>query len=125
MIGDYMSTSFVGGVAFPAFEVAAQPSTGNDCAAAPLTVRRLAVHDRRRFGAVTLSGRRVEAYLARLGVDAPPTVDAEGLRALQRAHLRRIPFENLDIHIGVPIVLDIDRIVDKLTVGHRGGYCTS
>jgi len=65
-----------------------------------------------------------EAYLRRLGFPAGvegPT--AATLRALHLAHLRRIPFENLDIHLGVPITLDVDRVIDKLTARHRGGFC--
>jgi N-hydroxyarylamine O-acetyltransferase len=45
------------------------------------------------------------------------------LRTLQVAHLRRVPFENLDIHLGVPIDLDPDALVDKVTTRHRGGFC--
>ena len=36
MVGDYFSTSFVGGPAFPAFEVASAPGSGGaDCFTAP------------------------------------------------------------------------------------------
>ena len=64
------------------------------------------------------------AYLRRLGFPAgigEPT--AEVLRPLQVAHLRRIPFENLDIHLGVPIDLDAGSLLQKLTARHRGGFC--
>jgi N-hydroxyarylamine O-acetyltransferase len=72
---------------------------------------------------VTLDAGRVDKYLARLGFDAAPGCDAAGLIALHRAHLRAVPFENLDIHLGVPIVLDTIRLVDKLVVARRGGFC--
>ena len=39
------------------------------------------------------------------------------------AHLRRVPFENLGIHLGEPIVLDEEAIVTKLVDRRRGGFC--
>ena len=65
----------------------------------------------------------VDAYLARLGfVDRPPP-DPATLEALHRAHLRRVPFENLDIHIGRSITIDVDQFVTKIAVARRGGFC--
>jgi N-hydroxyarylamine O-acetyltransferase len=69
-----------------------------------------------------MSGMDVAGYLARLGVDRPAAPDPAGLRTLQEAHLRSVPFENLSIHLGEPIVLRPDRLVAKL-VGGRGGFC--
>lgn len=40
-----------------------------------------------------------------------------------RAHVLAIPFENLDIHLGREIHIDLDSIVTKLVDGGRGGYC--
>src|SRR5262249_47789047 len=34
-----------------------------------------------------------------------------------------IPFENLDVLLGLPIRLELDAIVDKLVHRRRGGYC--
>lgn len=62
-------------------------------------------------------------YLRRLGFDEVPAADVEGLRALHLAHLRTVPFENLDIHLGRPIVLSGDAITAKLLERRRGGYC--
>jgi N-hydroxyarylamine O-acetyltransferase len=73
---------------------------------------------------VNLGPGRRDAYLHRLGFPAgigDPT--AEVLGHLQVAHLDRIPFENLDIHLGVPVVLDGDALARKLTERHRGGFC--
>jgi arylamine N-acetyltransferase len=63
------------------------------------------------------------AYLERLGVggDLDPTL--ETLRRLQRAHLMRVPFENLDIHLGVPIVPDARGSAEKIALRSRGGFC--
>lgn len=63
------------------------------------------------------------AYLERLGLAAPGAADEAGLRTLHRAHLERVPFENLDIHLGVPITLDSDAFVDKVALRSRGGFC--
>jgi N-hydroxyarylamine O-acetyltransferase len=65
----------------------------------------------------------IRTYLGRIGVAESPGLDAEGLRRLQVAHLTSVPFENLDIHLGVPIVLDADALVDKIAVRRRGGFC--
>lgn len=63
----------------------------------------------------------LSAYLARLGLEAePPGVAA--LTRLHLAHLERVPFENLDIQMGVPIHLDEPRLLAKLLSG-RGGFC--
>jgi len=66
---------------------------------------------------------RRDAYLRRIGFHDTPTADLNTLRALQRAHLLTVPFENLDIHLGRPIVLDIDAIIAKVVDGRRGGFC--
>lgn len=39
------------------------------------------------------------------------------------AHLYAVPFENLDIHAGVPIILDQERILEKVVEHRRGGFC--
>jgi N-hydroxyarylamine O-acetyltransferase len=45
------------------------------------------------------------------------------LRALQVAHLLTVPFENLSIHAGQPIVLDDDALFTKIVGNRRGGFC--
>lgn len=65
----------------------------------------------------------IEAYLARIGHEGPvaPTIDT--LRALQRAHLDAIAFENLDVILGRDITLDLASLQTKLVRSGRGGYC--
>jgi N-hydroxyarylamine O-acetyltransferase len=72
-----------------------------------------------------LSGpeRTIAAYLRRIDAVRPPEANLASLAALQIAHLRHVPFENLDIQRGVPIVLDLESILDKVVTRARGGYC--
>ena len=63
------------------------------------------------------------AYLDRIGYrgDFAPTV--EKLRALHLAHLRTVPFENLDVGLGRPIGLDEGALFEKIVRRRRGGFC--
>lgn len=65
----------------------------------------------------------VEAYLERVAYHERPQVDLATLRALHRAHLLAIPFENLDIVRGVPFGIEEAEIIDKLVTRRRGGFC--
>ncbi|MCY0927101.1 arylamine N-acetyltransferase [Streptomyces sp. H27-H1] len=62
------------------------------------------------------------AYLRRLGIEEPGAPSAEGLFALQRAHLERIPYENVDIQLGRAAGIDPELSVRRFGAG-RGGYC--
>jgi len=66
---------------------------------------------------------QIRAYLERIGYHDTPAVDLVTLRALQRNHLLTVPFENLDIHLGRLITLDVDAIVNKVVDERRGGFC--
>ncbi|MFC8224322.1 arylamine N-acetyltransferase [Streptomyces sp. NPDC057287] len=66
---------------------------------------------------------RVDAYLQRIGAARPVRADAEALRELQLRHLATVPFENLSIHLGQDIVLEEERLVDKIVTDRRGGFC--
>ena len=65
----------------------------------------------------------VEAYLKRINYHGPLDRTPETLRALQVAHLRAVPFENLSIHNGEPIVLDEGALFTKIVERKRGGFC--
>jgi N-hydroxyarylamine O-acetyltransferase len=65
----------------------------------------------------------VEAYLRRIDYHGPLTPGIESLRALHRAHLFTVPFENLDIHLGRKITCDEARILHKIVNERRGGFC--
>lgn len=64
-----------------------------------------------------------EAYLERIGYRGPTRPTANVLRRLHRMHLLSIPFENLDIHLGRPIILSEAAFYDKIIKCHRGGFC--
>jgi len=65
----------------------------------------------------------VSAYLRRIDYHGSAEPTAETLRALHEAHLLSVPFENLDIVLGRPIVLDPDVVFRKIVERRRGGYC--
>jgi N-hydroxyarylamine O-acetyltransferase len=62
-------------------------------------------------------------YLSRLGVEPPPAPDAAALARLHEAHLLAVPFENLSIHWGEPIALDVPALFEKIVGRRRGGGC--
>lgn len=70
-----------------------------------------------------LTPTRVDAYLERIGAARPARADVAALRELQLRHLTAVPFENLSIHLGQDIVLEEERLVDKVVSDHRGGFC--
>jgi N-hydroxyarylamine O-acetyltransferase len=63
------------------------------------------------------------AYFERIGVEPPASIDGEALRTLHRAHQLTVPFENLSIHLGEPILLGEADLVDKVVRRRRGGFC--
>jgi N-hydroxyarylamine O-acetyltransferase len=65
----------------------------------------------------------VGEYLDRIGLAAEPEPTLDWLAAAQAAHLTAVPFENLDIHLGTPITLDEDLLLDKVVRRRRGGFC--
>jgi len=60
----------------------------------------------------------VNEYLQRVGL-----TELVELPELMRAHLYHIPFENLSVLAGQPILLDPDSLWKKLVTDRRGGYC--
>jgi N-hydroxyarylamine O-acetyltransferase len=65
----------------------------------------------------------VRAYLDRIGAQPPGVLDEATLRALHRAHLMTVPFENLSIHLNEPISLEEADLIGKIVVRRRGGFC--
>ncbi len=71
----------------------------------------------------SLDADRLDAYLNRIGLRERPSPGREALDAIVAAHLRRIPFENIDVLLGRPIDIALDAVFDKLVTRERGGYC--
>ena len=65
----------------------------------------------------------IPAYLQRIRYHGSLKPTWETLQGLQLAHLCSVPFENLDISLGRPILLDEQRIFHKLVSRKRGGFC--
>lgn len=66
---------------------------------------------------------KLQDYLQRIeyGGDIQPSPDV--LATLLRCHVLTIPFENLDIQIGVPVTNNIESAFDKIVRRERGGWC--
>ena len=64
-----------------------------------------------------------QAYLQRINYTGSLEPTARTLRGLQLAHLLAVPFENLGIHSGEPIILEDKALFDKIVVRRRGGFC--
>jgi N-hydroxyarylamine O-acetyltransferase len=69
-----------------------------------------------------------QAYLERIYF--PPELDlgaqqptASLLGVLHQAHLLAVPFENLSIHYGQPIILEDATLYEKIVRRRRGGFC--
>lgn len=65
----------------------------------------------------------LDAYLARIDYSGGRTPTAAVLDAIHFAHATTVPFENLDIFLGLPIRIDMASIQAKLVQARRGGYC--
>jgi N-hydroxyarylamine O-acetyltransferase len=64
-----------------------------------------------------------QSYFRRLGLADVGRPDLAWLTRVHEQHLLKVPFENLDIGRGVPIVLDEERILRKIVEERRGGFC--
>jgi N-hydroxyarylamine O-acetyltransferase len=62
-------------------------------------------------------------YLARIGFVGEANADLVTLKAMMRAQLFSVPFENLDVQAGKIISLVPEDIVEKIVYQRRGGYC--
>lgn len=65
----------------------------------------------------------LDAYFRRVHWIGERVPTLATLAGLLRAHMRHIPFENLDVLLGNGVRLDFDALQDKLIRARRGGYC--
>jgi N-hydroxyarylamine O-acetyltransferase len=64
----------------------------------------------------------LDGYLGRVGYDGPLVPTAGVLADLHLAHATHVPFENVDVLLGVTPRLDLDSLQAKLARSRRGGY---
>jgi N-hydroxyarylamine O-acetyltransferase len=70
------------------------------------------------------SATQLEATLARLGLSSVrPAPTLENLDRLIVAALHHLPFENLDVLLDKPILIEPEAVFAKVVEGQRGGYC--
>ncbi|MEJ7599406.1 MAG: arylamine N-acetyltransferase [Kofleriaceae bacterium] len=65
----------------------------------------------------------LDAYFARIGYTGSRASTLDTLNSIVHAHIQAIPFENLDVLLGLPIRLEPEAIEAKLVHARRGGYC--
>jgi N-hydroxyarylamine O-acetyltransferase len=65
----------------------------------------------------------VAGYLARLGVRDACHPSPHGLRMLHRAHVERVAYQTVDIHLGRLTSIDPRASADRIVRLGRGGYC--
>lgn len=65
----------------------------------------------------------VAGYLARLGMPGEHHPSPHGLRALHRAHVERVAYQTVDIHLGRLTSVDPRASADRIVRLGRGGYC--
>ena len=65
----------------------------------------------------------MHGYLKRIDYHGVVYTDLPTLQTLQQHHVFSIPFETLDIHNHIPIILRMDSLYQKVILDRRGGYC--
>ncbi len=65
----------------------------------------------------------LRSYLRRIGFEAEVRSSLETLAALLRCHVLTIPFENVDVQLGVPVTNDVGAAFEKIVGRGRGGWC--
>ncbi|GJM34935.1 MAG: acetyltransferase [Saprospiraceae bacterium] len=65
----------------------------------------------------------IRKYLDRINDQGELVPTLAVLGRLQLNHMLNVPFENLDIHFGRPIELEVQKLYEKIVVHTRGGFC--
>lgn len=65
----------------------------------------------------------MDKYLERIKYTGGTGISEDNLRELHIAHTLNIPFENLDVYYGKPVLLDEVSLFNKIVKNRRGGYC--
>jgi len=64
----------------------------------------------------------LQNYFTRIGYAEDPSISLATLEKLQQLHTSVIPFENIDVLLGLDVDLKPEAIEKKLLVQGRGGY---
>lgn len=73
--------------------------------------------------AMPLTSGQLDAYLARIGVGRPVSLDVDSLSKLHRAHLMAFTWEALDAFMGWSSSIAPSVAFTKMVEGKRGGWC--
>ncbi|KAK2859398.1 hypothetical protein Q5P01_004018 [Channa striata] len=65
----------------------------------------------------------VQKYLSRIGFVSPAVPSLDVLRSVHTCHLTSVPFEDLTIHSGGQVQLQLPLLYDKIVNHRRGGFC--
>ncbi|KYO37883.1 arylamine N-acetyltransferase, pineal gland isozyme NAT-3 [Alligator mississippiensis] len=66
----------------------------------------------------------IQEYFTRISYKGPSeNLDLETLTAIFQHHIRAVPFENLSIHCGETIALELEPVYNKIVRRNRGGWC--
>jgi N-hydroxyarylamine O-acetyltransferase len=65
----------------------------------------------------------IDALLNRIGLSARPEASVDGLHALHRAYLARVPYEDIAVQLGETGSLDEAELIARICADGRGGYC--
>ncbi|XP_043843901.1 arylamine N-acetyltransferase 1-like [Dromiciops gliroides] len=66
----------------------------------------------------------IREYFARIGYNhSSEKLGLKTLNEMMQHHVQAVPFENLDIHCGIPIELSLEAVYDKIVRRKRGGWC--
>ena len=66
---------------------------------------------------------KLASYFKRIGYSESARADLATLNALMSAHVRAVPFENLDVYAERGLSADLDQMFDKIVTRGRGGWC--
>ncbi|MGI9235810.1 MAG: arylamine N-acetyltransferase family protein [Woeseiaceae bacterium] len=66
---------------------------------------------------------KLRDYLDRVGYSGDVRPSSDTLAALLRCHVLSVPFENLDVQLGIPVTTAIETAFEKVVGRGRGGWC--
>ena len=66
---------------------------------------------------------KLDAYLKRISFTGEVRPDLATLNALMDAHIRAVPFENLDIHGQRPVIFSTEAAYEEIVARGQGGWC--